>query len=113
MKNRRNFRILRFCFYVLAFIYLLISEVKEDYSLVICPSKGLFDIDCYLCGMTRAFISMFHLKINEAISLNPIVIALYPLFVFTAIQDTFIFIKDLLLKKESNSFLEFLINKIC
>lgn len=112
MKNKELFRIFRVIFYILAFLYLLFSEVKEEYSFIICPSKSLFDVDCYLCGMTRAFISIFHFNFLKAIELNPLVIVFYPLLVLLAIQDTFVIIKNKILKKDEDSYLEFLIRKV-
>lgn len=105
-------RLIRVVFYLLAFFYLLFSEVKEEYSFIFCPFKSLLDLDCYLCGMTRAFISMFHFNFDEALNLNPLVIIIYPALIFIAIQDTFIILKDYILKKESNTFIEYLINLI-
>ena len=112
MKNQKIFRLLRIVFYILAFFYLLFSEVKEEYTFIFCPSKSLFDIDCYLCGMTRAFILSFHFNFIDAFRLNPLVIIFYPMLILLAIQDTFIIVKDKILKKENTSFLEYLINKI-
>lgn len=97
----------------MAFLYLLIKKANGEYSFIICPSRGLFDVDCYFCGMTRAFISLFHLKFNAAINYNPLVIIFYPLLVFIAIQDTLIILKDKIKKENNTSFIEYLIKKIC
>ncbi len=113
MKNKKIFRLIRIFFYAIAFFYLLFSEVKEEYSFIICPSKSLFDFDCYLCGMTRAFISMFKLRFIEAISFNPLVLIFYPSLCLIAIQDAYISVTNYLFKKEKTSFLEFLMDKVC
>ena len=112
MKNKKLFRISRIIFDILAFFYLLFSEVKEEYSFIFCPLNRVFSLDCYLCGMTRAFILSFHFKFSEAIKYNPLVIIFYPSLILLAIQDTFITLKCLIKKEENSSFLEFLINKI-
>lgn len=112
MKNKNTFRFIRIVFYFICFIYLLIKEPNGESLFVICPFRNLFDLDCYLCGMTRAFICAFHMLFIDAINYNPLVIIIYPLFIFVSIQDTFITLKDLILKKESNSFLEFIFKKI-
>ena len=113
MKNKKLFRILRIVFYALCFFYLLLKEPNGESSFIICPTRGLFDIDCYLCGMTRAFICSFHFLFLDAINYNPLVIVIYPLFLFLSIQDTFITLKDKILKKESKSFLEYILDKLC
>lgn len=114
MKNKKTvIRIIRIIFYALAVLYLLISQVKSEYSFIICPTKRLFNVDCYLCGMTRAFISMFHLNFKQAIEFNPLVVVFYPLFVLIAIQDAFISVKDIIFKKDSKSFLEFIGERFC
>lgn len=112
MKRKIIFRFLRIFFYILSFIYLLISSVKEEYSFIFCPLKGLFNYDCYLCGMTRAFISIFHLNFIKALEYNLLVIVFYPLLVFLALQDTYVIIKELITKKEKDSFVEYLVSKL-
>ena len=72
----------------------------------------MFDIDCYMCGMTRAFISIFHFDILEAIKLNPLVIVIYPTLVFIALEDTFVIIKNVIFKKDEYSYLEYLFKKL-
>ena len=85
MKNKKLFRILRIVFYALCFFYLLLKEPNGESSFIICPTRGMFDIDCYLCGMTRAFICAFHCLFLDAINYNPLVIVIYPLFLFASI----------------------------
>ena len=106
MKNK--IRIIRLILYVLAFIYLLTSEVKDEYSFIFCPTKKIFNFDCYLCGMTRAFISMFHLNFKTALIYNPLVIIIYPLLIIFSIQDTFIIFKNFIKKENTSSFIEFI-----
>lgn len=111
-KIKKIFRIFRIILYFIAFLYLLVKEPNGEYTFIICPSKSLFNVDCYLCGMTRAFISMFHFKFINALNYNPLVIVIYPLLILLAIQDTFVILKNLINKKESLSFLEFIFKKI-
>ena len=110
MKKKRIYRYSRVVIYIIAFIYLLISEVKDEYSFIFCPSKYLFSIDCYLCGMTRAFILILHFNIIESIRYNPLVVIYYPLLVLLSIQDTFTIIKDEIKKEQTSSFIEFLVS---
>lgn len=112
MKNKNIFRFIRIVLYFICFIYLLFKIPNGESLFIICPFRNLFNLDCYLCGMTRAFICSFHMLFLEAINYNPLVIIIYPLFIFISIQDTIVTLKDLFLKKETESFLEFLINKI-
>ena len=95
MKNKNTFRFIRIVFYFICFIYLLIKEPNGESLFVICPFRNLFDLDCYLCGMTRAFILIFHFNIIESIRYNPLVVIYYPLLVLLSIQDTFTIIKEI------------------
>lgn len=50
-----------------------------DYgSTSICPSKLIFDIECFGCGMIRAIMHFHHLEIAEAVYHNTGVLILYP-----------------------------------
>jgi hypothetical protein len=49
-----------------------------DQGLVVCPSRVLFDLECFGCGMTRAVMYLHHLDIDQAVYFNPGVLLVYP-----------------------------------
>lgn len=53
---------------------------KERFS--ICLLINLFHLPCPLCGMSRAFIQLSHLKVAEAISYNLLIVIYAPIFLF-------------------------------
>ena len=57
-----------------------------------CIFKAIFKIPCISCGLTRAFISIIHLKFIDAIIYNVLSI---PLFIFIVVFYILYFIKIL------------------
>lgn len=43
-----------------------------------CLFKMIFDLECFNCGMTRAFLSIIKLEFNEAIMYNKNVVFVFP-----------------------------------
>lgn len=44
----------------------------------ICVFKNLFGVECWNCGMTRAFLSILHLDFDKALDYNKNVIIVFP-----------------------------------
>lgn len=65
------------------FIYFLIMQVLFG---TVCPFKAFFHIDCPGCGLTRASISFFLFRFDDAFNYNPT-------FIFWVIS-IFLFIVD-------------------
>lgn len=47
-----------------------------------CLSVILFDMECYNCGMTRAFQHLIHFEYTKAMEFNPRVVIVFPLVAF-------------------------------
>lgn len=83
LNNSRQFRILEltgiFLIPVLFFVVPL-DWVKEQHS--VCLFKMVTGNECIGCGMTRAVLSVFHFRFEDAIMFNKLVIIVFPLLVF-------------------------------
>ncbi len=64
----------------------------------VCYSKILFNTECFMCGMTRAFINISAGKFSEASDLNVMSIAVY--FIFAVNTIVFLYYLFLLIKKK-------------
>jgi hypothetical protein len=60
------------------FLWLVPSGTFDDTGVIICPSRFLFDIECFGCGITRAVLHIHHFEFEEAVYYNPLIIAVYP-----------------------------------
>lgn len=83
LNNSRQLRILEitgiFLIPVLLFI-LPLDWVKEQHS--VCLFKFVTGNECIGCGMTRAVLSVMHLRFEDAFMFNKLVIIVFPLLVF-------------------------------
>ena len=52
-----------------------------------CLSIQLYGTECFMCGMTRAFIEIGKLNLSEALQLNSFSIALFSCFVINSITS--------------------------
>jgi len=59
-------------------LWLLPGDFFDNTGVEICPSKFLFNIECFGCGMTRAVMHMHHFEFEDAIFYNYGVVAIYP-----------------------------------
>jgi hypothetical protein len=55
---------------------------NEDASWSFCIFKNLTGHTCYGCGITRASLSLLHLRFNQALGFNKSVIIVFPILVF-------------------------------
>lgn len=59
-------------------LWVLPADIFDNTGIDICPSKLLFDYECFGCGMTRAVMHLHHFEFQEAIFYNYGVVAIYP-----------------------------------
>jgi len=60
------------------FLWLVPAGQFDDTGVILCPSRFLFDIECFGCGMTRAILHFHHLNFDEAFYHNALVGLVYP-----------------------------------
>lgn len=79
----RIFRVIRIILLISIPIILWILPADHfNEGVVVCPSKGLFDIECLGCGMTRAVQHAMHFEFEIAWSYNKLVVIALPLLFF-------------------------------
>ena len=59
-------------------LWILPVNYFDDSDVVLCPSRFLFDIECWGCGITRAVMHMHHLDFEGAIFYNMGVVFVFP-----------------------------------
>lgn len=59
-------------------LWLLPADFFDNTGIEICPSKAIFNIECFGCGMTRAVMHMHHFEFSDAIFYNYGVVVIYP-----------------------------------
>lgn len=59
-------------------LWVLPSGSFDNSSVVLCPSRLFFDIECWGCGMTRAIMHMHHLDVESAVYYNTGSLLVYP-----------------------------------
>tara|TARA_B100001741_G_C16510740_1_gene579552 strand:+ start:514 stop:843 length:330 start_codon:yes stop_codon:yes gene_type:complete len=72
--------------------------IKSDLilqNMPICPSK-LNQSNCFLCGMTQAFIEISHGNLDIAQEINQLSIPLYSIFTINSIIFAFLLIKKVI-----------------
>lgn len=83
----------KFNFYNILIIFLLIGAISlmlNFLGISICIFYNLTGIYCPSCGMTRAFVSLFHFNIKEAFYYNPMFISI-PLVILPFFIEQFFF----------------------
>ena len=67
------------------FLWIVPGDYFDDGEVILCPSRFLFDIECFGCGITRGVMNMHHFDYENALfhnKLSPIIyIALVVLWV--------------------------------
>lgn len=102
MKTRNKIAYLvRFTIYTSIILYCLFgNELGFD----ICSFKRSTGLDCYTCGLTRAFMNFFRFNFKQAIDFNPLVIIAAPTFIFVIIDDLYSLLKSLITRNYRPSF---------
>ena len=59
-------------------LWILPADFFDESSVILCPSRLFFNIECLGCGMTRAVMHMHHLEIEDAIFYNAGVVVVFP-----------------------------------
>ena len=79
-------------------VILLLYNMPIESNSNICVFKNIVGTECWNCGMTRAFLSIIHLKFDKAMYYNKNVIFVFPLTVLLYLYSWAKFI----VKKHSN-----------
>lgn len=59
-------------------LWVLPADFFDEGSVILCPSRLFFNVECLGCGMTRAVMHMHHLEIEDAIYYNAGVAVVFP-----------------------------------
>ncbi|MEY3052427.1 MAG: hypothetical protein RLY31_2212 [Bacteroidota bacterium] len=59
-------------------LWMLPPDFFDESSVIICPSRLFFHIECLGCGMTRAVMHMHHLEVEDALYYNYGVVVVFP-----------------------------------
>ena len=86
--NKKSALLCRLALYTLAaFLFSVIPTwVVELGSL--CIIYHITGYQCPMCGMTRAFSNAMHFAFSRAVSFNPLILLIFPLFWFLFIDDS-------------------------
>jgi len=63
-------------------LWLLPGDFFDYGDTVLCPSRLLFDIECFGCGMTRAIMHAHHFEFDDAVYYNTGSLLVYPGLIF-------------------------------
>ena len=90
--NRKSALLSRLTLYSLAaFLFSAVpTSIVELGS--ICIIYHLTGYQCLMCGMTRAFSNAMHFAFSRAVSFNPLIVIIFPLFWFLFVDDIVAFI---------------------
>ena len=69
-------------------LWILPADTFDKGGIALCPSKLLFDIECFGCGMTRAIMHIHHFEFTEGFYYNYFSFAVYPFLVYIWFQWT-------------------------
>jgi hypothetical protein len=64
-------------------LWFLPATFFDDSKVILCPSRLLFDVECFGCGITRAVMHLHHLEYEDALYFNQLVVGVYPALVVT------------------------------
>ena len=76
-------------------LWIVPASQFDDTGVIICPSRFLFDIECFGCGMTRAVLHFHHFDFEEAVYHNVFILLIYPLLVVMWLYWMFNILKNL------------------
>ena len=63
-------------------LWILPGDFFDNGTLVLCPSKLVFGLNCSGCGLTRATMHIHHLQFDQAYSFNVLSFLFYPFLVY-------------------------------
>jgi len=59
-------------------LWILPSTFFDNTGIEICPSKAIFDIECFGCGITRGVMHLHHFEFSDALYFNALSFIVYP-----------------------------------
>lgn len=59
-------------------LWILPADFFDNSNLILCPSRLIFNIECWGCGMTRAIMHMHHFDFEGALFYNMGSVFVYP-----------------------------------
>ena len=95
----KNWKILIFIFEGIGFYTLMFFNIS-----IPCFFKLFFSLPCPGCGMTRAFLEIFHFNFVSAFSYNILAI---PLFLYLLLLNCLLFYDTIFYKNKSLAYLKF------
>lgn len=63
-------------------LWILPAGFFDNGEVILCPSRAIFGIECFGCGMTRAIMHMHHFNFVEAFFYNYMSVIVYPALIF-------------------------------
>jgi len=63
-------------------LWILPGDQFDNSSIDLCPSKLIFDAECWGCGITRAVMHAHHFQFEDAIYYNLAVVLVYPFLIW-------------------------------
>lgn len=61
----------------------------------VCVSKSVYGVECFMCGMTRAFVEISSFNFSEAFEMNKLSLILFSVFFINSITFTSYIIKSI------------------
>lgn len=62
-------------------LWILPADYFDNGEIILCPSRFLFGIECFGCGMTRAIMHIHHFNFVEGFYFNYFSFLIYPLLI--------------------------------
>ena len=113
IQNNKYFKILRIgriSFYVLFFLFFIITPTSKFTSSSLCFYYNKYNIICPTCGVTRAFSSLMHLNFSDAFMYNPVfTVAFGPICIFLFLEDLINIIINIFHKNKRLSIMEYIL----
>ena len=104
------FPAIRIIFYITLFVFFSIISFESISNSSLCLMYEKTGIICSTCGVTRAFTLIMHGNFIDAFKYNQVfVLAIFPIFTFLFIEDTYTYIKRIITKNYRPSLLEYIV----
>ena len=72
------------------FLWIVPGDYFDEGKVILCPSRFLFDLECFGCGITRGVMNMHHFDFENALFHNK----LSPIIYLGLVVIWFIWVKD-------------------